>query len=142
MSIIERFTLLYQDISRLNCNDLGNIYSEDVEFIDPVTRHQGLASVQRYFSRLLDDTHTCTFTIHDVIACQNNASALDYIVNWTMYLTLKENSKQIVVDGTSQLKIANDKICYHRDFYDLGQMVYEHVPILRNVVSYVKGRLQ
>lgn len=142
MSVIDRFTQLYQDISNLDCDELGSLYADDIAFIDPVTQHHGLDNVKRYFSRLLEDTHACTFTIHDVINCQGNQSHFDYIVNWSMVLTLKKGSEPIVVDGTSQLKVRQDKIVYHRDYYDLGQMVYEHVPILRSVVGYIKGRLK
>jgi hypothetical protein len=52
-----------------------------------------------------------------------------------MTLTLKDSDKQITLDGTTQLGVSDDSIIYHKDYYDLGEMVYEHVPILGFVVK-------
>jgi hypothetical protein len=47
--------------------------------------------------------------------------------------------QQIQVDGMSQLKF-DDKIYAHRDYFDLGQMLYEQVPFLGGLIGLLKKR--
>ena len=58
-----------------------------------------------------------------------------------MHLTLKTGNKYINVDGITQLKVVDDIIVYHKDYYDLGEMVYEHIPLLGYFVKKIKTRL-
>ena len=48
----------------------------------------------------------------------------------------------IHVDGITLLKIRDDKIYFHQDYYDMGQMVYEHVPLLKWVVNKIKSGMR
>jgi hypothetical protein len=44
------------------------------------------------------------------------------------------------VRGVSHLKIS-DKIDYHEDFYDMGAMLYEQLPLLGSVTRWLRLRL-
>ena len=58
-----------------------------------------------------------------------------------MHLTLNNQSSSISVNGVSLLTLKDDRVVYHRDYYDMGEMVYEHVPVLKRVIYYIKKRL-
>jgi hypothetical protein len=62
------------------------------------------------------------------------------VVNWTMeYKTPKINKGEAIrVDGVSLLTLHGDMIVFHRDYYDLGQMVYENVPLLGRIIKRIK----
>jgi hypothetical protein len=47
----------------------------------------------------------------------------------------------IRVDGSSFLKTRHGKIYYHRDYFDLGAMVYENLPILGRIIRSIRLRL-
>ena len=145
MGVIERFCKIYTDICQISPSDLEKIYADDIRFIDPITTHRGIDEVKRYFSNLLTQAETCKFDISDIFYCsqQNNQnqSEVTHLVNWTMTLVLKNNHKKITLDGTTQLGIKDDIIIYHKDYYDLGEMVYEHVPILGFIIRKIKGKL-
>jgi hypothetical protein len=34
-----------------------------------------------------------------------------------------------------------DRIYYHEDFFDLGAMLYQHVPVLGSVIRYLNNRM-
>ena len=52
------------------------------------------------------------------------------------------NGGEIIhVDGSSVLSIRDDLVEYQRDYYDMGAMVYEQLPILGSVVRYIRGRM-
>lgn len=143
MNVIERFCKIYTDLCQVSPDDLATIYGDDITFIDPITTHRGLVDVQHYFSNLLTQAQSCEFNIATIAACSNlhgsdNAASFTHVVNWTMTLTLKKGQKVITLDGTTQLNVENDIITYHKDYYDLGEMVYEHVPVLGFVIKKIK----
>lgn len=141
MTVIDRFSDLYRDLVNFDIEDLASIYAENIDFVDPVATHQGLPAVKDYFAKLLVSAKQCDFNIHNIAACHQNEEGVDYIVTWTMDLVLNGQTKHIFLDGITQLKITDDKIVYHRDYYDLGQMVYEHVPVVGWLVKKIKRRL-
>ena len=47
-------------------------------------------------------------------------------------------NQPIELDGASFIEFHNNKVCYHRDYYDLGALVYEHIPILGSVIKKVR----
>ncbi|APE06429.1 MAG: nuclear transport factor 2 family protein [Alteromonas sp.] len=144
MEVIQRFCKIYTDICKISTDDLASIYATDVLFIDPITTHQGLTEVKSYFNNLLEQAESCKFDIADIFLCarddQSN-SRVTHIANWTMTLVLKGSEKVITLDGTTQLGVSNNMIVYHKDYYDLGEMVYEHVPVLGFIIKKIKGRL-
>jgi len=49
----------------------------------------------------------------------------------------------VLLDGISVIRFdEEDLVVYHRDYFDVGAMVYEHVPVVRFFVRQVKKRLQ
>lgn len=141
MEVIQRFCKIYTDICKISTDDLNEIYSQKIVFIDPITTHRGLDAVKSYFSNLLEQADTCKFNIADILECAPSKCDVTHIANWTMTLTLKGSDKVITLDGTTQLGVKDDIIVYHKDYYDLGEMVYEHVPLLGFVIKKIKGRL-
>jgi hypothetical protein len=49
--------------------------------------------------------------------------------------------RDVEVDGSSVLAICEDRITYQRDYYDLGAMVYEQLPVLGAVIRHIRGRM-
>lgn len=123
----------------MQVEELSSIYSECVVFIDPVAKHKGIKAVEDYFRGLLHNADHCTFNIHEKLV----TSVDSYTITWTMSYTSSRlnKNKPIKVDGISLLKIQESKIVYHRDYYDLGQMVYEHVPLIGWLIKKIKRRM-
>ncbi|MBU3021910.1 nuclear transport factor 2 family protein [Aestuariibacter sp. A3R04] len=140
MTIIQRFCNLYEALHTISPDDLETIYSSDVTFIDPITTHHGIANVKNYFSQLLAETEFCRFSILSITEAVSHQS-VNYTVTWNMSLVLKARKHPIVLEGATLLKVDNDRIVYHRDYYDLGAMVYENIPILRWLILKIKQRL-
>lgn len=150
MNAIKKFESFYVDLESMKVEELADIYSNDVTFIDPIAAHSGIAAVQTYFTKLLRNAKNCSFTIHsiDKVASLSNeeksgSALLAYLVTWKMTFTTSGINKgnPIDVDGISQLKIRDDKIIFHRDYYDLGQMVYENIPLLGRIIKRIKRKL-
>lgn len=139
MTVLDRFSTMYADICQITLDDLANIYASNVTFVDPITTHHGLDDVQKYFANLLEQAESCQFDISMIAPVSSNS--VTHIVNWTMNLKLKQSDKLITVDGNTQLTVKDDIIVYHKDYYDLGEMVYEHIPLLGFFVKKIKKGL-
>lgn len=153
MAILSRFSEFYRDLSALDEDAIERIYHKDIIFDDPITTHVGLTNVKQYFKTLLVNTESCVFMIHNIQACSKAMYEsefdeawvpFDHVVLWTMtFCTQRLNKgKPIEVHGTSFLKIKDDRIVHHKDYYDMGQMIYEHVPFFGKVIKKLKDRLK
>ncbi len=139
MTVIKKFESFYTDLASMKIEQLASVYSNDVVFIDPIAAHEGIKAVEDYFSRLLHNAKYCTFTIHEI----QETNTDNHVVTWQMVFTSSRmnKGKPIAVDGITVLKIADDRVVYHRDYYDLGQMVYENVPFIGRLIKKIKKAL-
>lgn len=131
------FLTVYQQLGTDNLSQLENIYHQDVTFIDPIHQVNGIDNLLGYFHNLYTNVLFCNFVINDVFFSKNKAA-----IYWTMDYSHKKlnNAKTITVQGHSLLKMSDDKVAYHRDYVDVGAMLYEHIPLLGKVVKAVKSR--
>ncbi|MBU2893240.1 nuclear transport factor 2 family protein [Colwellia sp. D2M02] len=134
---LTQFMAVYQQLSTDNLALLKTIYHQDIHFIDPMHEIQGLDDLCQYFKGLYENVFSCEFTINHVIVQENEAA-----IYWCMrYCHPKLNKGNVImVDGHSHIKSTADKIIYHRDYLDLGEMLYEHLPLLGKVTQWIKAR--
>lgn len=137
--IIDRFKKLYSELNNDSLKQLPKVYSQNVTFIDPVGTHNGLTALTDYFHNLLEAEQPCRFTINDIAYVDNSGT-----VAWVMhYQHPKLNAGHpLQLEGVSLVKVKDDLIYYQRDYYDLGQMLYEHVPVVGFLVKKLKSRLK
>ena len=137
-ALAERFVAAYENRDGLLPASLEAMYTEDVCFEDPAHAIQGRTEFLRYFNQLIADLGDCRFKFHRVI-CQDN----DIFLAWTLFFTHRNlaGGEVIRVEGATLAKTRGGRIYFHRDYFDLGAMLYEHVPLLGPVVSHFKRKL-
>lgn len=133
---LQTFITTYESLSKGQWQRLANLYADTIVFQDPLHRIEGIEALKDYFANLYTHLNYCHFQVHTV--CHQEQQAF---VTWTMrYAHPRLNSgKEVVVEGTSHLHF-QDKITFHRDYVDLGQMLYEHIPVLGSVIKTIKRR--
>jgi len=133
---LSNFVVIYQKLSTDNLDLLATIYHEQVTFIDPIHKVEGFKDLYQYFASLYQNLSSCDFVIDDVIWQDSQAS-----IFWTMtYQHPKLNKgKNVTVLGTSNIKGQDDKVIYHRDYLDLGAMLYEQLPVLGKLTKWIKN---
>lgn len=138
---LSNFVEVYQKLSTDNLNLLEDIYHKNITFIDPIHQIQGFENVYQYFESLYQNLSSCEFIITDVIAGAT-AETEQAAIYWQMtYQHHKFNQgKPVTVLGNSHIKGQGDKVIYHRDFLDLGVMIYEQLPILGKVIKWIKNK--
>jgi len=134
---LTNFVLVYQQLSKENLQLLANIYHKNVTFNDPLHTVEGFDDLYQYFQNLYQNLSACDFVIDEVIWQDSQASLF-----WTMtYQHPKLNKgRTVTVVGTSHIKGEDDKVIYHRDYLDLGAMLYEQLPILGKLTKWIKTK--
>ncbi|GGP79833.1 transcriptional regulator [Shewanella ulleungensis] len=137
-AIVDAFIDMYQQLNKDNLFLLRQVYRDDIAFRDPMHEVSGIDDLTRYFANMYLNVSHIEFNIKEVVVSHNNSQAALY---WTMtYSHPKLNKGQYIqVEGMSQLKF-DDKIYSHRDYFDLGQMLYEQVPFLGGLIGLLKNR--
>ncbi|MCA9402993.1 MAG: nuclear transport factor 2 family protein [Candidatus Omnitrophica bacterium] len=118
-----------------------DFYDAGVEFHDPIVNISGRDRLRRYYEGMYEGIDRVRFDFKGEIK-----EGADHVVFWTMVLQTKKmnKGKPISVDGNSHIRFGGPegKAIYHRDYFDVGAMVYEHVPVVGWMTGYVKGKLK
>lgn len=136
---LARFVALYQQLDRQQLHLLSEVYADEVIFIDPAHRIEGLAALSDYFAALYQRLAYCRF----VITSQQQQERQAWL-GWTMTFSHPRLrvGKPVTVEGATRLEFDEEgKVCLHRDYFDLGAMLYEQLPLLGSLVRTIKGRL-
>jgi len=132
---------LFKDAAGFSTALLPQVYATDVVFVDPVHRVEGIAALQAYFDRSYSNVISCKFEFTGEVIQGDTA-----VLKWIMHVTHRSLAagRPIDVPGVSWLKASAtepEKIAYHEDYYDLGALVYEQLPLLRRIVACIKARM-
>ena len=134
--LIERFKAFYLDVKHPKLDKIDEIYTENVLFKDPVHELRGKENLHAYLSEMCENVQSGRFEYLDQLVSEDTA-----YIKWNMHFKHpKLGNKTITVRGISQVQF-NDRIYFHEDVYDLGQVIYEHVPLLGIAVKGLKKRL-
>jgi len=132
--LVSRFVTLYQKLDANNLHLLDEVYAPEVEFVDPAHLIQGREGLKGYFAGLYRNLNSCRFTIDRVDEGQGYAW-----ITWSMELSHPrlQGGRPFVVEGVSQLWF-NEQIYWHRDYFDLGALLYERLPLLGGIIRWLK----
>lgn len=134
---LSNFVNIYQTLATNNLNLLATIYHNDITFIDPIHHVEGFDNLYKYFNSLYQNLTTCEFVINNVILQGDEAA-----IYWAMtYQHSKFNKGELVtVFGSSFIQGKEDKVIYHRDYLDVGAMLYEQLPLLGRLIKWIKAK--
>ncbi|MGG2399334.1 nuclear transport factor 2 family protein [Pseudomonas sp. SH1-B] len=130
----ERFAALNKD----NLELLDELYSEDVLFRDPLHEVHGLTAVRSYFAELYANVEALHFDFHGF----DQVSEGQGYLRWTMRFRHPRlrGGEEIAVEGCSHL-LWRERVYQHRDYFDAGALLYEHLPVFGSVIAWLKRRL-
>ena len=134
---LSNFVSIYQTLATNNLDLLATIYHHDITFIDPIHQVKGFDDLYKYFNGLYQNLLTCEFIIEKVIFDGKEAA-----IYWTMtYQHNRLNKGELVsVSGSSHIQGKEDKVIYHRDYLDVGAMLYEQIPLFGKLTKWIKAK--
>jgi len=136
-SLVERFQGMYQALDKDRLHLLAEVYSPDIVFIDPVHRVEGLEDLTEYFRRMYEGVAEIGFVFEDAVVEANRA-----FLTWEMRLRHLRfrPSETLTLPGATLIRF-DERVRFHRDYFDLGAMIYERIPVLGGAIRAIKARL-
>ena len=125
-SVISRFVEYYATLDTQPPSVLAGIYRADATLIDPFGEHSGC-------SRSSAISPTCWLTSSTVALplmrrCSRAIALWSPMMHWSHPRIARGAVRQL--PGCSVVDMRDDRIVRQRDYYDAGEMIYEHLPIL------------
>jgi hypothetical protein len=139
MDPLDTFLTTFNRLDKHNLSLLETMYHPDICFEDPAHSLNGLPALKDYFASLYENVRSIGFTF--ISRMQSGDQAF---VTWTMQMSHPRLAKgrPVSIKGCSCLTFSPDgRVIGHRDFFDLGAMIYEHLPLLGGLIRTVKKRL-
>lgn len=130
---------MYLRVDKKLLKGLTDIYSDDIQFRDPLHAVNGIKNLTDYFAGLMNDLVECRFEFHHSMEMSERGEA---ILFWTMHYRHKKlaGGKTLELTGNSHL-LFNDKVYYQRDYFDAGSMLYEHIPVMGFAIRQIKKKV-
>ena len=93
---------------------------------------------RRYFAELYANVEALRFEFHGFDQVADGEGYL----RWTMYYRHPRlrGGAEITVEGCSHL-LWRERVYRHRDYFDAGALLYEHLPVMGCAIRWLKGRL-
>ena len=135
--VLDRFQSTFRELGRGVDMQLGALYAPSIVFEDPAHRIEGIDALRAYFDRLNAGLVVGRFAFGEATLGADRVA-----VPWTMSLELRRPHLELEVDGLSELvvDVATERVQRQRDYFDLGQLLYEPVPVLGSLVRLIKRR--
>lgn len=136
--MIDRFQQLYSTLNAHNLDRLADVYRDDIRFVDPFHTVDGIDALRRYFAAMYQNVERCEFEFQRSVQGSDQA-----FISWVMRVKHPKlkGGAELKVDGATLIRF-DERIHYHRDYFDGGQLLYENVPLLGGVIRALKRRMQ
>ncbi len=137
--VIGKCKALYTAFNAQAIGRLADIYHTDVVFADPIHKVKGLGALTQYFKHVCEGSDS-QFEFTATIV-QGDQAFLRWVMHYShpklasgKALSLSGGSF-LTLDSTSGLIIAQE------DYYDMGQMIYRHIPVVGWAIQKINQNL-
>lgn len=136
---IEQFVGFFEGLSQDDLEHIGDIYTEDVHFVDPFSDFRGLAPLTGIFEAMFTKMRDYDLVVHEYGMIGPDSG----FVRWTMSGFVKQLGKERwVVEGGSVIRFAEDgRVREHIDYWDAASQMYERLPVIGWVLKKIRHRL-
>ncbi len=122
-----RYVDFLQKLSPQSLAQLKDYVVDDIEFMDPFHKVQGIEAMQDIFANMFKQLLNPGFVILDAAS----APAADFL-KWRMHFAFQHAPQKILyVEGITELHYAADgRVSKHFDYWDAAHQFYTHIPLL------------
>ncbi|MEN0037725.1 MAG: nuclear transport factor 2 family protein [Cellvibrio sp.] len=139
LTVPQKIRNLYLRFDKKILRSLADVYSDDVQFRDPLHALNGLQNLTDYYAGMMGELIECRFEFHHSMEMTERGET---ILFWTMHYRHKKLAKGKLLELTGNTHLLfNDKVYYHRDYYDAGSMLYEHIPLMGYAIRKIKKKV-
>lgn len=137
--LFQKIDVAFNTFDGSNDSVLDEFYADNIHFVDPVTSTHGLLELKKYYSQAYKNVQSIRFAFTHYVAEGHKVAA-----QWEMHISIKNlnGGEPFVVNGSSFFTFNDSgKVIEHRDYLDLGELVYEKIPLLGPLTKTIKKRM-
>ena len=136
---LDKLASYFASVTEATLPQLRDLYAPDAYFKDPFNEVRDVASIEHIFAEMYVSLHEPRFLVHSKVEQGNQA-----FLTWDFNFRIKKYKPHVVqtIRGSSHLKFDEQgRVCYHRDYWDAAEELYEKLPIVGGLMRFLKKRL-
>lgn len=137
-NFLRHFAQQFAELNKDNLQRLDELYTQDVFFTDPLHEVQGIGQLRSYFSELYANVSDLRFDFNGFDQVNEGEGYLRWVMSYRH--PRLAGGQLIRVEGCSHL-LWHDKVYRHRDYFDAGALLYEHLPLVGRAIAWLKRRM-
>lgn len=135
----EAVVQFYEHLSPAEVGRIASLYAPDARFKDPFNEVQGTAAIQSIFEHMFRALAAPRFVVTAQV-CQGAQCFL----TWDMHFRFMSDASTVqrTVRGASHLRFDDQgRVCWHRDYWDAAEELYEQLPWVGSLMRWLKRRV-
>ena len=115
------------------------VYAPDVYFRDAFRQLDRAVDIEHYLVEGLEALSACEFIFNNI-----SRAGGDFYLDWTMRVDFKKTPPGTWEEsmGMTRMRFNNEgQIIFHQDYWDPTDVVYVRIPVAKQLIAYVKGKL-
>ena len=134
---VERYVAYFESLRSRDLVLLGKYFTKDARFTDPFNDVTGHQEIRIVFEDMFERTENPRFKIVHSALCKDGHTAL---LRWDLLFAVKGRKQSI--SGMSEVSFNKDGLVVaHIDYWDPTGPIYRKVPILKQIMSFVRKKL-
>ncbi|MCG7909972.1 MAG: nuclear transport factor 2 family protein [Candidatus Thiodiazotropha taylori] len=133
---LSRYSDFFESLDETKLEQCDQVFNQQIRFKDPFNDVVGIESVKQVFRHMFRVCETCQFEVSD--SC--GSGDLGYL-HWKFLYRTKGSGKSRTIVGISQVRFnPQGEVVEHIDYWDSAEFVYEKLPLLGGVLSWIRKR--
>ena len=119
--------------------NVQTVYAADVYFRDAFRQIDHAVDIEHYLVEGLEPLTACEFIFNNI-----SRAGGDFYLDWTMRVDFKKTPPGTWEEsmGMTRMRFNNEgQVIFHQDYWDPTDVVYVRIPVAKQLIAYVKGKL-
>ena len=115
------------------------VYAPEVYFRDAFRQLDRAVDIEHYLVEGLEPLTACEFVFNNI-----SRAGGDFYLDWTMRVDFKKTPPGTWEEsmGMTRMRFNNEgQVIFHQDYWDPTDVVYVRIPVAKQLIAYVKGKL-
>ena len=136
---LDQLSAYFEAITEPTLPRLRDFYAPDAYFKDPFNEVRDVASIEHIFAEMYVSLRDPRFVVHSKVE-----QGVDAFLTWDFNFRIKKYNPEFTqtIRGSSHLKFdSQNRVCYHRDYWDATEELYEKLPFIGGLMRFLKRRV-
>ena len=135
--LAENYASFFENINKnTSIKDYERFFDENSYFKDPFHEVRGVEKIYGVFQKMYENLDEPKFKVLDI--AQNKEV---FYIEWEFNFYFKNDKEKQSFIGLSKVIHDEKKVMSHIDFWDAAENLYEKLPIISNIIRFVKKKI-